>query len=220
MPRARRLVGNTDIRSADYKGQFGTPQHMLTLSDIRALQDDDHLEGGGLGSMMKSVAKNKMVKGLAKTALKQATPYVSDAIANRTGIDPNLTKAITKAAVGQINDQVIGSGFGKFLKQVGKNKIVKDVAKIAVKQAVPMVSGAIASRTGLNPGLTSAITNAAANAVIGGGGVGVYTKKTRKPAAPNDKRRRRGALISQLMKEGGMTLAEASRYIKENNIEY
>lgn len=212
MPRTKKLIGNTEIRSPHYKGQFGVPQHMLTLSDIRALQEDDHLEGAGFGSVMKKVAKNKMVKGLAKTALKEATPYVSNAIASRTGIDADLTKAFTKAAVGQINDQVIGSGFGKFMKKIAKNDIVKGVAKIAA----PAVSGAIASRTGIDPSLTMALTKA----VVGGGGVGVYEKKKRKPAAANDKRRRRGALISQLMKESGMTLAEASRYIKDNNIEY
>lgn len=40
-------------------------------------------------------------------------------------------------------------------------------------------------------------------------------KKKRKPAGPSDARRKRGALVSKLMKTKGMSLAEASRHIKE-----
>lgn len=43
-------------------------------------------------------------------------------------------------------------------------------------------------------------------------------KKTRKPAGPSDKRRARGAMVSKLMKEQGMTLAEASRHIKQHGL--
>jgi len=43
-------------------------------------------------------------------------------------------------------------------------------------------------------------------------------KKKRRPAGPNDARRRRGAMVSKLMKEQGMSLAEASRHIKEHGM--
>lgn len=43
-------------------------------------------------------------------------------------------------------------------------------------------------------------------------------KKRRRPASGSDKRRQRGALVSKLMKEEGMSLAEASKYIKENRL--
>jgi hypothetical protein len=43
-------------------------------------------------------------------------------------------------------------------------------------------------------------------------------KKQRRPASGNDKRRQRGALVSKLMREKGMTLAEASKYIKSNGL--
>lgn len=43
-------------------------------------------------------------------------------------------------------------------------------------------------------------------------------KKTRKPAGPSDKRRARGAMVSKLMKEKGMSLAEASRHIKQHGL--
>lgn len=280
-----RRPGNNEIRGSNYNGQFNSPNHMLTLADVKALQEDSqvggkiklkdvkkfgkdfskgfaigfngvmgsapakmivgqalnramsgganpymddevHLEGGGLGSMVKKVAKNKMVKGLTKQAINSAVPMVSNAIAAKTGIDPNLTRAVTRAAANQINEQVIGSGFGSFMKKAASNKIVKGLAKTAIKQAVPVVTTAISARTGLPPTISNAITKAAANAAtnqIGSGLVGVYNKggkRTRKKAGPNDKRSRRGALVSQLMRENGMTLAQASRYIRDNNIQY
>jgi len=48
--------------------------------------------------------------------------------------------------------------------------------------------------------------------VVGGG------KKKRRPAGPDDARRKRGQMVSKLMKEKGMTLAEASRHIKEHGM--
>lgn len=49
------------------------------------------------------------------------------------------------------------------------------------------------------------------------GGMAVGGKKKRAAAGPNDKRRARGAKISHLMKSKGMTLAEASKYLKEHS---
>lgn len=46
------------------------------------------------------------------------------------------------------------------------------------------------------------------------GGAPAGGKKRRAAAGPSDKRRARGAKISKLMKEKGMTLAEASKYLK------
>lgn len=43
-------------------------------------------------------------------------------------------------------------------------------------------------------------------------------KKAKKVVGAGDKRRVRGQMVSKLMKEHGMTLAEASRHIKEHNL--
>lgn len=43
-------------------------------------------------------------------------------------------------------------------------------------------------------------------------------KKTRRPAGPDDARRKRGQMVSRLMKEKGMSLAEASRHIKAHGL--
>ena len=42
-------------------------------------------------------------------------------------------------------------------------------------------------------------------------------KQKRAPASASDARRARGAMVSKLMKEQGMTLGEASKYIKEHH---
>lgn len=44
-------------------------------------------------------------------------------------------------------------------------------------------------------------------------------RKKRAPAAASDARRKRGAMVSKLMKEKGMTLGEASKWIKEHGME-
>jgi hypothetical protein len=51
-----------------------------------------------------------------------------------------------------------------------------------------------------------------AGAVIGGG------KKKRAASAVSSRRRARGQAISRLMKQHGMTLGQASKYIKEHGL--
>ena len=60
--------------------------------------------------------------------------------------------------------------------------------------------------------------------VVGGMNTGAYEgegkhKKAKRTVGAGDKRRTRGAMISKLMKEHGMTLGEASKHIKENGME-
>jgi len=55
----------------------------------------------------------------------------------------------------------------------------------------------------------------AASAGLNAIGLGKKTKPKRKQSA---KQQKRNALVRQLMKEHGMTLPEASKYIKENNL--
>jgi hypothetical protein len=50
--------------------------------------------------------------------------------------------------------------------------------------------------------------------VTGPGFEAVGGKKRRAPAAPSDARRKRGAVVSHLMKTKGMSLGEASKHIK------
>lgn len=51
-------------------------------------------------------------------------------------------------------------------------------------------------------------------------GSGKKIKNRRKKASADSKRMRRGRLISKVMKEQGLKLPDASKYIKEHNLEY
>jgi hypothetical protein len=44
-------------------------------------------------------------------------------------------------------------------------------------------------------------------------------RKKRASAGPNDARRKRGAMVSKLMREQGMTLGEASKHIKQHGMD-
>ena len=50
------------------------------------------------------------------------------------------------------------------------------------------------------------------------GGMATGGKRTRRKASVGDKRKKRGAMISRLMKTEGMSLGQASKYIKENGL--
>lgn len=95
-----------------------------------------------------------------------------------------------------------GGSFWDSLKK-GFHKAVKVVKKIApiVKKVAPIVAPVYG--TALSTGLSA---------------VGLGKKKPRKKRVTSEKMKKRGRLVSQLMKEEGMTLPEASRYIKENNL--
>ena len=55
-------------------------------------------------------------------------------------------------------------------------------------------------------------------AMSGGAAPGVPVVGGKAKRAPSDARKRRGALMSRLMKEKGMSLGEASKYIKEHGL--
>jgi len=108
-----------------------------------------------------------------------------------------LGKKYAKEIMGAESDMV-GSGFwGDFKK--GFNSVVKPVAKVvkAVAPIIPHPAGQVA------PAVLSAV------------GLG---KKPKKPRKLSEKQRKRNAMVSKLMKEEGMTLPQASRHIKANNL--
>lgn len=91
-------------------------------------------------------------------------------------------------------------GFVKGVKMIGTP--VKKIAK-AVGKSVPeaRIAGDVLEAIGLGKS-----KKAKAKA------------KAKKPMKSTDKRKVRGAMISKLMKSKGMTLGEASKHIKENNL--
>jgi hypothetical protein len=108
-----------------------------------------------------------------------------------------LGKKYAKEIMGAESDIVGGGFWGDF--QRGFNSVVKPVAK-AVKIVAPIIphpAGQVA------PAVLSAV------------GLGKKPKKTR---TLSEKQRKRNALVSKLMKQEGMTLPQASKHIKANNL--
>lgn len=97
-------------------------------------------------------------------------------------------------------------GFIKGVKMIGTP--VKKIAK-AVGKSIPeaKIAGDVLEAIGLGKGKKAKKAKAKAE-----------VKAKAKPMKSTDKRKVRGAMISKLMKSKGMTLGEASKHIKENNL--
>ena len=112
----------------------------------------------------------------------------------------------------------VGKSLKKGLKSVGKVAvpILKNVGKTVIKEATPVVKD-IASkytRDQLAKFLMKEaipVAEEAAPLLLAAG---------RKPRMVSDKMKRRAALVRKIMKEHSMSLPEASKYIKENDMEY
>lgn len=105
--------------------------------------------------------------------------------------------------------EMVGKGFWKdFAKgfQKGFMGVIKPAAKVA-KVVAPAPVGKVLDAVGLGKGSDMSETRA-----VGSG------KKRRAKAGASDKRKARGAMISKLMKEKGMSLGEASKHIKEKGL--
>lgn len=98
--------------------------------------------------------------------------------------------------------------------QKGFMSVIRPIASIA-KPLLPMAGpyGTAASMglSALGLGKAGESDSEDEVAVVGG-------RKKRAKAGPSDARRARGAMVSKLMKEKGMSLGEASKYIKEHGM--
>ena len=215
----------------------GQQSLFLTLDDVRQLQ------GGkfNFNKTIRTIKNNKIVNDIANEAVKLAKsdavkkvvskkidslkPQAQKLLVNKLRLSEEDALDLTNLGRNLVEDKTgygIQSGgkfnFGKAMKKVIKNPVVKALGTQAINASLPAATAVLGTATG-NPVLASAITGMARKEVKNqtGMGIGKY-KKTQ--AKSGDKRARRGQLISHLMKSEGFTLAEASRYIKENNIDY
>lgn len=229
----------TKRNAHDLIARNGTQSTFLTLDDVRQLQ------GGkfNFNKTIRTIKNNKIVNDIVDEGMKLAkskavkravgkkidsyVPQAQQLLKDKLNLGDNEAVFLSNFSRDLIQDKTgygINSGgkfnFGKAMKKVMKNPVVKALGTQAINASLPAATAALTSATG-NPFIATAITGAARKEVKNqtGMGVGKYNKTQSKPKS-NDKRARRGQLISHLMKSEGMTLAEASRYIKENNIEY
>lgn len=111
------------------------------------------------------------------------------------------------APVGKfIGKEVVAPVVKDFATKEGRKFLAKQLEKFAVQDVLPMAEEAAPLM------LAAGIRRKSGGRMIGG------AKK--KPSLGSDKRSARAALVRQIMKEHGMSLPEASRYIKENAIPY
>ena len=217
----------------------GQQSMFLTLDDVRQLQSGGKIN---FNKTIRTIKNNKMVNDIANdviTLSKSAPvkkfigkkidslkPQAQQLLMNKLKLSEDDALDLTNLGRNIVLDKT-GYGiqsagkfnFGKTMKKVMKNPIVKTLGTQAINAAVPLATASLGTATG-NPVLASAITGMARKEVKNQTGMGIGKYKKKAPAKSGDKRARRGQLISHLMKSEGMTLAEASKYIKENNIEY
>ena len=81
------------------------------------------------------------------------------------------------------------------------------------------VSGGAVSKTGAYQGkgkmIIQHLPEGEGEEIITGGG---KKRKQRKPAGPNDGRRKRAEVVRRVMNEKGMSMIEASKYVKDHNM--
>jgi len=102
----------------------------------------------------------------------------------------------------EMKDLVGGGFFGDFWK--------------GMKEGLGMVATGAKNVLGAIPTPATQIASAGLGALGAGKTGGKKSKPKRSKAGANDKRKRRGALVSKLMREKGMSLGQASKHIKSN----
>lgn len=129
-----------------------------------------------------------------------------------------LTEALVAAALTALQAGHSSAAVKRML--MDEHKANKREAERAVAEALHLspkekeVVETLATMKGKGKLLIQHLPHGEGEEMIVGGG----KKKAKKAVAATDKRRVRGQMVSKLMKEHGMTLAEASRYIKEHNL--
>lgn len=158
-----------------------------------------------VGKVLKKTFTSKPAKAFYKGLLDVVTPAVALGVSAYTGAPPEVAE--------------VGVGA---LTNMAKKRIGKGMTPAVYKPEIPNISKprgrpCKVAGVGIYEG-NGAISGAG---VISGGASGAKSggaKKMPKPAGGTDKRKMRGALLKKLMKEKGMTLPEASKYIKENKL--
>lgn len=198
------------------KGQLAAEKAMegrgTTAQMYRTLQNQSHAHmRGGVGS----VTGGAMTGGRpSTTGGAMYTKKELEGLARAVGGAKRLS-----AKHAEMVTNIRGAGFWDDFKS-GFMSVVRPVASIA-KPLLPMVAGpygaaASAGLSALGLGRSEDMDEESESEMEGGRPQLAGGRRKRASAGPNDARRKRGAMVSKLMREKGMSLGEASRYIKEH----
>lgn len=196
--------------SAGYP-QYNSSELMMVdaLGSNNQLPYIEKVEGGSFKSFLKKTGKvlkktGEVLKPIAKpiisAGLDVGAPLAGKYLGSMVG-QPALGATVANIARKELKKQ---TGYG--VKSGGQKSALGSnlMESLGQKKGKGVKSGGIAMYEG------SGIKSGGMSGVRSGGGV--------KSGGATDKRKKRGEMIKKVMKEKGMNLAQASKYIKENNL--
>lgn len=163
---------------------------------------------GSVSSSSSEEKEEKMEGGVKLTPEEDAVGYIvmlhksGDELENIIMNRHKLSKANAKKVIAKAEQRVAAGRLMRIPERMAEEGLVK------MKHGSGAMSGG-----GFLSDLGIPVVSDVARAVGLGKG-----KKKRAAGGPSDKRRARGAMVSKLMKEKGMSLAEASKHIKEHGL--
>jgi hypothetical protein len=177
----------------------------------------------------------KVFKGVSKKVVSAGKKGLADVATDALVGVHNFAKAqankgiddLTKQTMNVINDNLVGGKFNfvKSMKHIGHDvtngvaKVGTDVAKGVVKSGVKQLTDVAtnAVKSGLAtyaPEIATGLEEASPLLLAAG------MKKPKRTRKVSQKEMNRHALIRKLMKDHGVTLSEASKHIKAQNLKY
>ena len=197
----------------------------LKMSEKRALEDgiynkpkeNEVMQGCG---MMRPIGGAKRGRGRPRKSAAAPKKESKEGKSSKAHKAEELGEAYGKAIEAEDDDvkELVGSGFFSDFAR-GFKKGFKSVVSPAVKIAglIPTPQAQIASAVGSTLGLGKAGAGKAGAGRAGAGKAGAGKAGAGKRQA-SEKMKKRGALVSKLMKKHNMSLGQASKYIKENDL--
>lgn len=161
--------------------------------------ESNTMQGQGIKKDMKKVGR-QIKKALTSKDAKKF--YKSAARGALDIVQPIASLAVSKYVPEPIADVLTETGTEVIKRKIGRGRPRK-VAGVGIYEGAGVKSG----------GASSGGASSGAGAKSGGAKSGAGAK-----SGGADKRKARGNLIKKLMKEKGMKLGEASKYIKDNNL--
>lgn len=190
-----------------FKGpMISMPGHITTGHDCGGsmYESDEDYEPYGSDNYT-DVGGSFVGKNVVRKTMKKAKAVAEDAEDEVHGGKFNFVKSMKH----------FGKDFGHAMKKAGINEATKVIAQEGVKFAKNNIGKLVQGAEEVLPEALPVAEEVGPMALLAAG-----MKKPKRTRKVSDKEKRRHALVRKLMQEHHCSLAEASKYIKEENIEY
>jgi hypothetical protein len=211
--KGNKISNNEGYADASYGDNYGYYSDIDGDVDVNSVDED--FRGGrfNLGKSLKGASKV-----VGKEALKMGSKIASD-------VGKKVSDKIVSSATDAINQQLVGGKMHKFnfvksMKHIGSAlKVGTDVAKNVVKSGVKQLTdaGVNAIKSGLETYAPTIGMDAVETAPLL---LAAGMKKPKRARKVSQREMNRHALIRKLMNDHGCSLAEASKHIKQNSLDY